>query len=189
MKFDTSKIEGYENMTPEQKVSVLEAFEYEDGKAEIERYKNAASKASSEAAEWKRKHNALLSEDEQKKQANEEELSNLKAQLETLTKEKTISTYKSEFLSIGCADDVSSSMAEALAAGDMNAFFTSQKKFIESHDKALKAELIKSTPVPPAGDGTKSIDYAAKAAEAQSNGQYAEAAYYTRLAQENTATK
>lgn len=56
-KIDTSKIEGYANMTPEQKLAALEGFEYEDNSAELEKQKNALSKANSEAAEWKRKHN------------------------------------------------------------------------------------------------------------------------------------
>ena len=67
-KIDTSKIEGYAEMTPEQKLAALEGFEYEDNSAELEKQKNALSKANSEAAEWKRKHNALLSEEEKKKQ-------------------------------------------------------------------------------------------------------------------------
>ena len=69
-KIDTSKIAGYAEMTPEQKLAALEGFEYEDNLAELEKQKNAVSKANSEAAEWKRKHNALLSEDEKKKQAS-----------------------------------------------------------------------------------------------------------------------
>lgn len=70
-KIDITKIEGYDKMTPEEKLAALEAFEYEDNFSELEKYKNAASKANSEAAEWRKKHNALLSEEEQKKQANE----------------------------------------------------------------------------------------------------------------------
>ena len=53
-KIDTSKIEGYADMSAEDKLKALEAFEYEDNAAELERQKNALSKANSEAAEWKR---------------------------------------------------------------------------------------------------------------------------------------
>ena len=31
--------------------------------------------------------------------------------------------------------------------------FANQKKFLETHDKTLKADLLKQTPTPPAGDG------------------------------------
>ena len=76
-KIDTSKIEGYANMTPEQKLAALEGFEYEDNSAELEKQKNALSKANSEAAEWKRKHNALLSEEEKKKQQDADKLAQI----------------------------------------------------------------------------------------------------------------
>lgn len=58
VKIDVSKIEGYAEMTAEQKLAVLESYEYNDYSGEVERYKNAASKANSEAAEWKKKHNS-----------------------------------------------------------------------------------------------------------------------------------
>ena len=52
-KIDVTKIEGYDKMTPEEQIAALLGFEYDDGASEIERYKNAATKANSEAAEWK----------------------------------------------------------------------------------------------------------------------------------------
>lgn len=42
-KIDITKIEGYDKMTPEEKLAALEAFEYEDNSSELEKYKNAAS--------------------------------------------------------------------------------------------------------------------------------------------------
>ena len=76
-KIDTSKITGYAEMSAEDKLKALEAFEYEDNAAELEKQKAAVSKANSEAAEWKRKHNALLGEDEKKKQEQEEKFANM----------------------------------------------------------------------------------------------------------------
>ena len=104
-KIDITKIEGYDKMTPEEKLAALEAFEYEDNFSELEKYKNAASKANSEAAEWRKKHNALLSEEEQKKQANEEELTTLRAKVEAMEKEKLIAGHKAQFLAIGYDED------------------------------------------------------------------------------------
>ena len=49
-KIDTTKIEGYAGMTAERKLAALEAFELPDNNsAELERLKNAVSKANSEA--------------------------------------------------------------------------------------------------------------------------------------------
>lgn len=152
-KIDTAKITGYDKMTPEEKLAALEAFEYEDNSSELEKYKNAASKANSEAAEWKRKHNALLSEEEQKKQANEEELATLRTKVETMEKEKCIAGHKSQLLAIGYDEALADATAAALADGDTAKVFANQKKFLETHDKTLKADLLKKTPTPPAGDG------------------------------------
>lgn len=152
-KIDITKIEGYDKMTPEEKLVALEAFEYEDNSSELEKYKNAASKANSEAAEWRKKHNALLSEEEQKKQANEEELTTLRAKVEAMEKEKLIAGHKAQFLAIGYDEALADATAKALADGDTAKVFANQKKFLETHDKTLKADLLKKTPAPPAGDG------------------------------------
>ena len=150
-KIDVSKIEGYEDMTPEQKVAALEAAEYEDFSAEAERYKNAASKANSEAAEWKRKHNALLSEDEQKKQETQEELDSLRQQVADMQKKELVSSHKARFLAMGYDESLADTAAQAMADGDNEKVFAAQKKFLETHDKSIKAELLGNAPKPPAG--------------------------------------
>ncbi len=150
-KIDTSKIEGYADMTLEQKVAALEAIEYEDNATELERYKNAASKANSEAAEWKKKHNALLSEDEQKKQANEEELNTLRKKVEEMEKDKRVADHKAQFLALGYDEALAAETAQAMADGDTVKVFANQKKFLENHDKAYKAQLMGKTSTPPAG--------------------------------------
>ena len=45
-----------------------------------------------------------------------------------------------------------------------------------------KAELLKDTPKPPAGNGASAADYQKKIDEAQANGDLTAVAYYTRLA-------
>ena len=100
-KIDITKIEGYAEMTPEQKLAALEGFEYEDNASELERYKNAVSKANSEAADWKKKYNAQLSEDEQKKQANDEELTALRDKVAEMEKRELIANHKAKFLAMG----------------------------------------------------------------------------------------
>ena len=150
-KIDTSKIEGYADMTPEQKVAALEAIEYEDNASELERYKNAASKANSEAAEWKKKHNALLSEEDKKKQESDEELTTLRKKVEDLEKEKLVAGHKAQFLALGYEETLAAETAQAMADGDTAKVFANQKKFLESHDKAYKAQLMSRTSTPPAG--------------------------------------
>lgn len=156
-KIDASKIEGYDTMSVEEKLAALENYEYDDNLGELERYKNAVSKANSEAAEWKKKHNALISEDEQNKLAAEEELNSLREKVEAMEREKTISEHKAEFLALGYDEDLANESANALANGDTAKVFAIQRKFIEAHDKVLKTELLKGTPTPPAGNGSDTM--------------------------------
>ena len=72
-KIDTSKIEGYESMTAEQKLAALEAFEYNDNAEELEKQKAAVTKANKEAAEHKRKLQEKQSDEEKKAQEEAEE--------------------------------------------------------------------------------------------------------------------
>ncbi len=154
-KIDISKIEGYADMTPEQKIAAFEAYEYDDNAAEVERYKNAASKANSEAADWKKKHNALLSEEERAKQTHEEELADLRRQVAEMQKEKAVTANKAQLLALGYDDELAAETAQAMADGDAKTVFVNQKKFLEKHDKAYKASLMGQGTKPLAGDVEK----------------------------------
>lgn len=185
-KIDTSLIEGYADMTPEQKLAALEAFEYEDNAAELEKQKNALSKANSEAAEWKRKHNALLSEEEKKKQEDADKLAQMEQELADLRKGKTVSEYKAKFVAQGYDEALAEETAKALADGDSAKVFANQSKFLEEYAKKVKSDAIKKTPKPGAGAGSGSgtegaVDYGKKIEEAQKNGDITAVAYYTRL--------
>ena len=70
MKIDTSKIENFESMTAEEKVQALQDFDFET--EDVEKLKNAVSKANSECASWKKKYNETLSTETQKQQAKEQ---------------------------------------------------------------------------------------------------------------------
>lgn len=188
-KIDTSKIEGYADMSAEDKLKALEAFEYEDNAAELERQKNALSKANSEAAEWKRKHNALLSEDEKKKQEDADKLAQMEKELSELRKGKTVSEYKAKFIAQGYDEALAEDTAKAMADGDSAKVFANQSKFLEDYAKKVKADALKKTPKPTPGNGDNgnAVDYGKKIEEAQKNGDFAAVAYYTRLKAEEEA--
>lgn len=157
-KIDVTRISGYETMTPEQKLAALEAFEYEDNAAELERLKNANSKANSEAAEWKRKHNALLNEDEQKKQEDAEKLASALKELEELRVEKKVSEYKAKYLAMGYDEKLAADTAKALSDGDMDKVFANVAKHQTELEKKIKADVLKGTPRPDgAGAGTETM--------------------------------
>ena len=189
-KIDTSKIPGYAEMSAEDKLKALEEFEYEDNTAEVERLRGAVSKANSEAASWKKKHNELLTEDERKKQEDADALANMKKELDELRKDKTISEFKAKLIAQGYDEALASDTAQAMADGDTAKVFANQGKFLEDYAKKVKADAMKKTPKPPAGDGSSDIDYSKKIEEAQQSGDMAAVAYYTRLkAQEEAQAK
>ena len=189
-KIDVSKIEGYASMSAEDKVKALEALEYEDNTVELERLKKANDKLSSESAEWKRKHNALLSEEEKKKQEDADKLAQMEKELSDLRKDKTISEFKAKLIAQGYDEALASDTAQAMADGDTAKVFANQGKFLEDYAKKVKADAMKKTPKPPAGDGSSDIDYSKKIEEAQQSGDMAAVAYYTRLkAQEEAQAK
>ena len=61
-KINVSDIEGYAEMTAEEKVAALENYEYEDNAqavSDLEKYKDAVTKANHEAADFKKQLKAL----------------------------------------------------------------------------------------------------------------------------------
>lgn len=186
-KIDTGTIQGYADMTPEQKLAALEGYEYDDHAEELEKQKAAVSKANSEAAEWKRKHNALLSEDEQKKQEAADNLAKMQQELDELRRSETVSKYKAKFIAQGYGEALAEDTAKALAAGDTARVFANQAKFLEDYAKSVKADALKKTPKPPAGGAPGGVDYKQQIEQAQQAGNLAAVAYYTRLAAQEEA--
>lgn len=188
-KIDTSKIKGYAEMSLDDKLKALEAFEYEDNAAELEKQKAAVSKANSEAAAWKKKHNELLSEDEQQKQQQAEDIAAMQKELDELRRDKTVSQFTAKFIAQGYDEKLAADTAKAMADGDTDKVFANQQTFLEAYAKQLKASAIQGTPKPAAGAGSNGADFSKKAADAQSTGNFAEAAYYTRLMNQDNNTQ
>ena len=177
-------------MTLEQKVAALEAYNHPDPDYSGYVKKDLYDKAASDAASWKKKHNELLTEDERKKQEDADALANMKKELDELRKDKTISEFKAKLIAQGYDEALASDTAQAMADGDTAKVFANQGKFLEDYAKKVKADAMKKTPKPPAGDGSSDIDYSKKIEEAQQSGDMAAVAYYTRLkAQEEAQAK
>ena len=139
-KIDISSINGYQDMTPEEKVNALEAFEYtpEADVTEITKLKNALNKASSEVADYKKQIREKMSQDEQKEAEKKEKEDQLMAELNSLRKEKTIAGYVASYIGMGYSADLARSTAEALESGDINKVFENQKTFNEGLKQATK---------------------------------------------------
>ena len=196
-KIDTSKIEGYAEMSPEDKVKALEKFTFDDNSSEIrrlneeiEKQKNAVTKANGEAADWKRKHHDLLDDEARKKSEDDEYVKGLETRLAELEANEKKANLKAEFTAMGYSAELAAEAAEAVATGDSAKMFATQKKFIEEHDKAYKSTLMNGTPAPVGGQGNPSaVDFKKLADEALSNNDMLKATYYTRLAQQSEENK
>ena len=153
-KIDTSTIEGYSDMTPEQKIAALEA--YESAEPDYSGYvkKDVFYKTASELAAKKKELNAKLSEDEKKRRQEQEDREKLQSAYDQLLRDSKISKFKAELLAMGYEDKLASETAEAIVDGDNDKVFANQKKQLEVVQKAARAEALKKTPKPqPDGDG------------------------------------
>lgn len=188
-KIDTSKIEGFDAMTPEQKLEALQGFDFPDPDYSGYVKKDLYDKAASDAASWKKKHNALLSEEEQKKQEEGEKWANMEKELEGLRKEKTVSQYTAQLLKQGYDEKLAAATAAAMESGDMATVFANNQKFLDGYAKKVIAEKLKGTPRGADGGtgGAMGQDYSKNIEEARSRGDFAAEAYYTRLKAEAEA--
>lgn len=145
MKIDVSKIEGYENMTAEEKIAALEAFEVEDNEETL-KLKSAVSKSASEAAKYKKALQEKQTEQERLESERKEQQEALMNELETLRKEKAISNNKASILSLGYSEALAETSAKAFVEGDAKSFFADMKKFLEELKKNYQNELLTKQP-------------------------------------------
>lgn len=152
-------IENYESMSIEEKLAALEAYE-----PDMSGYvsKNTFDKTASELAAAKKSLKEKMTEDEAKAIAEAEEKAALIARVEQLELEKAVTGYTASYLAMGYSENLAKSSAEALAKGDNETLFKNQKLHADAREKALRAELLKETPAPPAGKpegGMKKEDF------------------------------
>jgi hypothetical protein len=166
---DTSKIENYANMTAEEKVAALEAFDVEPEQAvdpNLENLRTALSRANGEAASWKKKFHDKLSDQERAEATRNEEIENLKAELQIFKANERINGYKAKLLAVGYDEESADSMAKSLPEGVSDDFFNYQKSFIASRTQKIQEDLLKGQSPLSAGSAPKPDDPNKKLAEA-----------------------
>ena len=141
-------IENYESMSTEEKLAALEAYE-PDMSGFVS--KSTFDKTASELAAAKKSLKEKMTEDEAKAVAEAEEKARLIARVEQLEHEKAVTGYTASYLAMGYDEKLAKSSAEALAKGDNETLFKNQKIHADAREKALRAEILKETPAPPAG--------------------------------------
>ena len=114
--------------------------------AEIAKLKAALSKASSDAAEWKRQLREKQSETERAAAERAEQEQAMREELETLRKEKRVSDYTGKCLALNMDADLAGKTAAALADGDMDSVFDCLKAFVEATTTRLNNEALNRQP-------------------------------------------
>lgn len=154
MKIDVTNIEGYADMSAEEKLAALESYEYDDHSAELadlEKYKDAVTKANHDAAEYKKQLKALQDQQKSGNSKADDTIAQLQKQVAELTRQNTIASYTAQFTALGYDAELAEATAIATADGDVATVFENQRKFLEQHDKDTKANILKQTPKPGQG--------------------------------------
>ncbi len=164
-KIDTSLIEGFENMSADEKLNALLDMEIPE-KVDLTGYvdKKAFDKTSSELADAKKKLKDKMSADEQAASAIQEELRLAQESRDAAQKELSILKTASEYIKLGYAPDMARMASEALCGGDTAKLFEIQKQFNDEREKKMKEELErKLTPIggsAPQGEDDPSVKLA-----------------------------
>lgn len=151
-KIDVTKIEGYADMTPEQKLAALEGYDMPDPDYSGFVKKDVFDKTASELAAKKKELAEKMTEDEKKQQKEQEERDELQSKYDALLHKSLVSDYKAEYLAAGYDEKLATDTAEAMTKGDTAKVFANQKKHLEAVEKKVRAEALKDTPKP-TGDG------------------------------------
>ena len=151
MRIDTAKIEGYAEMSAEDKLKALEEFEIEnptpkDGSEEVTRLKAALSKSNSECAEWKHKYRETQTEAERAEAERAEREKAVEDELRTLRRDKTVSGYQAQCLALGYTKELALRAAEAMADNDAAAIMACQQEFLDAKQKELEAAALNKQP-------------------------------------------
>lgn len=171
-KIDVTKIEGFEEMSAEDKLNALLDYEFEtpepvtiDRTEELDRLKASLSKSNSEVAEYKRKLQEKMTADERAEEARKEAEKTMREELESLRREKTVSSYVTSLMGVGYDANTASKMASSLPDGISMEFFDSQKAFLEQRESQIKADALKEQPTlsvgtPPTTNTVQDQEYA-----------------------------
>ena len=135
----TPKVE--EKPTTKSAEDQLQALMIENAKL-----KRAMDKASSEAADYKKKYNATLSEQEKASLEKAEEQARRDERLAELEREVSVHRFTEQFLDLGYDKESAIAAATAQVDGDIDTLFKLQKKIIDEKILAKEQELIKDIP-------------------------------------------
>lgn len=146
-----------ENNTQDQANNV--SFEEKLAQLEVEnrRLKTNLDKASSEAADWKKKFKSTQTESEQRAIEKAELEAQKDERLKALERENQLYKFTKQYMGLGYSEEMAEKCANAQIDGDQEELFKLQAKFLENKEKELRASIMKSIPSAPTGNESPQI--------------------------------
>lgn len=164
MNIDISKIEGYENMTAEEKVKALEAYNLPDPDYTGYVKKDRFDEVSSQLAASKKDLKARMSAEEVAKAEQEAAIAeqqkiqaDLQSKYDELLKKTEIADNKAKLIAIGYDEKLAEDTAKAMVDKDLATVIKNQQTVMASIEKKAKGEAMAATPTPDAGKGTETL--------------------------------
>ena len=148
-KIDPSKIEGFDNLSADEKVAALlnQEIEMEQTEpADVTKLKTSLSKANSEAAEYKRLLREKQTEAERAEADRAEREKALQDELASYRDRERISTYKANLMGAGIDEPTADLMAKSLPEGVSDEYFLATKSFLDNQRQKLLTESINKQP-------------------------------------------
>jgi predicted RNase H-like nuclease (RuvC/YqgF family) len=131
--------------------------ELERLKSENAKLKNAQSNASADASKYKKQLQERMSEQERVATETKELIEQLQADNAALKRAQALAENEAGYIGLGFDAATAKKAAAATFDGDFAGLMGVFKAFLEAHDKALQAEMVRQTPRPGAGGADKAI--------------------------------
>ena len=154
MKINTDKIQGYADMTPEEKIKALEAFEVAEPDYTGYVKKEIFDKTASELADSKKQLREKMSADEIKAKEDAEKQEKLQSDYDALLRKVALSENKAKLLGLGYEDKLATETAEAMIDGNLDKVFANQKKHLDAVEKKIREDVLRDTPKPEGGNSS-----------------------------------
>ena len=145
----TTRIEGYADMTAEEKLKALEELEIEapkDNHETVEKLQAALNAASADASRWKKELREKQTEAERAEAERAEREKAVEDELRTLRRDKTVSGFVAQYLALGYTQELALRAAEATADNDAATLMSCQQDFLAAKTKELEAAALNKQP-------------------------------------------
>lgn len=180
-KIDTSKIEGFDGMSAEDKLTALLAMDIPEAPDPGQFVKKSLfDQKASELAEANRKLKSKMTEDERTAAEQAEKAAQaqtahdeLQARYDEAMKQLTVMSYKQSYLAMGYDEKMAQDSAEAMQSGDMERVFANAAKHQADVEKKTREKLLMSDQWPKGGkgaDGSEDVSVAEAKKRAQARG-------------------